>query len=71
MPRETIGRVTEGERYNVKVGWDHMGSVQVGVDETPAVVGETGAWVTLDRHGCNDLIRILRRARDAAFGRNE
>lgn len=30
-----------------------------------------GVWSTLDRHGCNDLIRILRRARDSAFGRDE
>lgn len=30
-----------------------------------------GVWANLDRKGCNDLIRILRRARDAAFGRDE
>lgn len=30
-----------------------------------------GVWSTLDRAGCNRLIRVLRRARDAAFGRDE
>lgn len=28
----------------------------------------TGLWGTLDREGCNRLIRVLRRARDQAFG---
>ena len=31
----------------------------------------TGLWGTLDREGCNRLIRTLRRARDQAFGRDE
>lgn len=31
----------------------------------------TGAWATLTREGCNKLIRVLRRARDSAFGRDE
>lgn len=31
----------------------------------------TGVWANLDRAGCNRLIRTLRRARDAAFGRDE
>lgn len=30
-----------------------------------------GWYVNLDRHQINDLIRILRRARDQAFGRDE
>lgn len=30
-----------------------------------------GLWCTLDRQGCNRMIRILRKARDAAFGRDE
>lgn len=28
----------------------------------------TGVWSTLDRQGVNKLIRVLRRARDAAYG---
>lgn len=30
-----------------------------------------GVWATLDRAGCNRVIRVLRRARDSAFGRDE
>lgn len=30
-----------------------------------------GFFATLDRQGCNDLIKKLRHARDAAFGRDE
>lgn len=30
-----------------------------------------GWYVDLDRKGINDLIRVLRRARDQAFGRDE
>jgi len=33
--------------------------------------GYRGIWSNIDRHGCNDLIRFLRRARDQAFGRDE
>lgn len=32
---------------------------------------EYGMYVELDRHGINQLIRNLRRARDQAFGRDE
>jgi hypothetical protein len=31
----------------------------------------TGLWGTLDRAGCNRLIRVLRQARDQAFGKDE
>jgi hypothetical protein len=31
----------------------------------------TGLWGTLDRDGCNRLIRVLRRARDQTFGRDK
>lgn len=31
----------------------------------------TSVWASLDRAGCNRLIKIVRRARDAAFGRDE
>lgn len=37
-----------------------------GDGETPADF--TGLWGTLDRDGINRLIRVLRRARDSAFG---
>ncbi len=68
MPRETI---TTTDDHRVRVGWDREGNVQVGVDLEASAVGETGLWSSLDRTGCNDLIRVLRRARDQAFGRDE
>lgn len=36
-------------------------------DEQP----HTSLWMTLDRHEINRLIKALRRARDAAYGRDE
>lgn len=30
-----------------------------------------GVWSDLDRQGCNRLIKLLRHARDAAFGKDE
>lgn len=33
--------------------------------------GSRGLYATLDREGINQLIRVLRRARDQAFGRDE
>jgi hypothetical protein len=38
-----------------------------GVEE-PGNSSFNGLWATLDRRGCNQLIRLLRRARDTAFG---
>ena len=44
----------------------------VSVGQTPGGLAEfTGLWGTLDRNGCNDLIRLLRKARDQAFGKDE
>ena len=67
MPRETINPTSE---FPVRVGWDRQGSVQVSVHESP-VSAEGGLCSSLDRQTCNALIRVLRRARDAAFGRDE
>jgi len=56
----------------LNVGWQRDGDVQIGVDPlTGNVAADSGLWADLDRQGCNDLIRILRRARDSAFGRDE
>lgn len=112
MPKE---RITGDGPFVVKVGWDHHGSVQVGVEgegerslfwlllgdtQTLTRLGEqvgeltgdndeavgrsllnvidvasgdncSGVWSNLDRYGLNHLIRILRRARDQAFGKDE
>jgi len=41
-------------------------------DLSPIEDTVSGGWyVNLDRHGINDLVRNLRRARDQAFGRDE
>jgi hypothetical protein len=117
MPRELIN--PDGAGYVVRVGWDHVGSVQVGVEaegerslfwallghepdalrtlgeqvrkgaaldyeddesraralldtlDTVSGGGYRGVWSHLDRWGCNRLISVVRRARDAAFGRDE
>jgi hypothetical protein len=74
MPREKIEVGPGGEPFHATVGWDHHGSVQVGVGGARMVVGGVeveSVWTHLDRRGCNQMIRTLRRARDAAFGRDE
>lgn len=83
MPRESVSG-TDADGYQVKVGWEREQHVQLGVcgpieiefrqplPEGVSVAGPyDGLWLTLDRRGINDLIRHLRRARDAAFGRDE
>lgn len=72
-------------RGAVDVRWDReSGYFQIGTHDpqsevfvpgTPlsetTIPAEYGWWVNLDRRGINDLIRVLRRARDQAFGRDE
>lgn len=84
MPRESVYG-TDDSGYAVKVGWERDKHVQVGVGGpteftfieplpegvTAGVTPHNGLWVTMTRQGINDLIRHLRRARDAAFGRDE
>jgi hypothetical protein len=70
----------------VQVGWSREGFVQIATvapkgaiapwdDEQQrhviADVHDPGWWIDLDRHGINNLIRLLRKARDAAFGKDE
>lgn len=77
MPKEIIHE--RGSTRAVVVGWQKDTDVQVGtVDEATGGHDATcsggrsnGFFATLDRQGCNDLIRNLRRARDQAFGRDE
>ena len=58
------------------------GTVQATSPDEPQFIGELiavegpmpvqeGFYVNLDRRGINELIRVLRRARDQAFGRDE
>lgn len=47
------------------------GSPPSAPDEARPPWGYDSVWARLDRHGCNRLIRMLRRARDSAFGADE
>ena len=78
MPREyVVGESLsdlDAER-RVTVGWQREGNVQVATESLP-VSGTTtsmgnGQWIDLDRTAINALIRLLRKARDQAFGRDE
>lgn len=72
------------EQSVVEVRWDaESGYFQIATKELNAEVFDAdrvtdvreavqyGWYVTLDRRGINDTIRVLRRARDQAFGRDE
>lgn len=57
----------------LQVGWDrNAGHVQAGVlqggDHDESKKPGRGLYVQLDRPGINRLIRLLRKARDAAYG---
>ena len=82
MPKEKI--YDEAQMYDVHVGWERDKYVQVGIETTDGVtvverltqgaadsVDSHGLWGTLDRAGCNRLIKAVRHARDAAYGRDE
>lgn len=72
MPKENINcSLIEG--FRAEVGWEPGKDVQIAttnarsklrLDDEPF----KGWFATLDREGCNRLIRALRKARDAAFG---
>jgi hypothetical protein len=84
MPRETV-HSPETPEFQVAVTWqrdhDYVQVATITGPETHAYtlvkqlegdgVAFDGFYATLNRQGCNDLIRKLRRARDAAFGRDE
>lgn len=61
----------------VKITWsreDAGGGVQMTVfkkDGTYESEHEKPMYMDLERHDINQLIRVLRRARDQAYGRNE
>lgn len=76
MPKEVI-HCSPTEQ--VHVGWDRDGHVQIASLGDPRHSGEpgvdegmgAGSFVDLTRLQINLLIRNLRRARDAAYGRDE
>ncbi|AID58965.1 hypothetical protein PBI_GAIA_147 [Mycobacterium phage Gaia] len=74
MPRDNFLMDSPESRAFVSVGWSkHDQLVQVGVTLEPTVKGdpEYSAWADFpDRETINGLIRSLRKARDAAFGKD-
>ncbi len=81
MPKEKI--YDEASMYDMEVGWSRD-NVQVGVTTREGIplveqlaqdiddpAKFTGVWGTLDRAGCNRMIKMLRKARDEAFGKDE
>lgn len=82
MPKETVyscyrGLAEEGmdplPDFRTEVLWGREHGVQIATTDPEAPLGsrDSGLYVDLDRCGINDLIRILRKARDQAFGRDE
>lgn len=77
MPREVISN--PNGPFHVGVGWHRGDSLQVGIvtDEPSFTIDGEGdekfksVWSDMNRHQVNDLIRLLRRARDQTFGRDE
>lgn len=75
MPKEII-RTGSPDHVGptVHVGWSPDQYVQLATvdpahnDENPH---GNGWYADLDRHAINRLIKVLRRARDAAYGRDE
>jgi hypothetical protein len=84
MPKEYVhdAHPGDGAQPAATISWSKHGggaiesgrsvaAVQVRVVDTIAEQPDEGLVLTLDRAGCNDLIRKLRRARDGVFGRDE
>lgn len=84
MPKEVIYTDQKND-FNIQVGWSHN-AVQVGIETTSGeplldVLRDLEAgnltpqfksvWSNVDRQDINELIKFLRKARDAAFGRDE
>ncbi len=79
MPKDNVNDMVNRD-LRAEVAWSPSGYVQVGTTsasspfrfdpEPGAAEGEpfTGWFATLDREGCNRLIRSVRKARDAAYG---
>lgn len=75
MPKEIVNNRYDGlgdsGRFRALVLWgrdkDDLQLATVKDDPATGAV-EEGLFVDLDRHGVNQLIRVLRKARDQAFG---
>lgn len=59
--------------HGVQVGWNRNGWVEIGATTFVGETGEiespfNGCFLSLGRDGVNRVIRVLRKARDQAFG---
>lgn len=63
--------VREAMRSLPDDSWDPEDAGRAALDALDTLGHYEGVWTDLTRYDCNRLIRILRRARDAAFGRDE
>ena len=71
MPKQFVPALTPRggiKGWRVYVGWSKGGYVQIG-SSPPTAIGPILAG--LDRNGVNQLILVLRGARDQAFGRDQ
>lgn len=80
MPKEIV---VESERFRmdsdnqgvVEVSWSPQDEIRVATyarhPETLEVIAESARYVTLDRDGCQQLIRNVRRARSVVYGKDE
>lgn len=80
MPKETImnqSQIGDDQLFRFEILWNKDKYCQVAtVKETndpnkAADGGVEGYYVNLDREGLNKAIRVLRRARDQAYGKDE
>jgi hypothetical protein len=68
MPKENTDSIDSPVR--VEVAWSNDQYVQIAtVNRLPSM--QDGWYAELDRAGVNRLIKTLRKARDAAYGRDE
>lgn len=74
MPKELIHSATtrdgSADSSRIQVGWSREAQyVQVATNDGSSELA--GQFVSMDRDACNKAIRVLRRARDQVFGRDE
>lgn len=71
------GTLVRVEPTHLHVGWtkdrDHVevGVINTDIQSEHPGDDRRGWYMQIDRDGCNRAIRALRKARDAAFGRDE
>ena len=71
MIREIIVPKPGSALYNAPDLTDaEIGAEVINILET-VIGGFPGIWTDMNRHDVNELIRLLRKARDSAFGRDE